>query len=156
MRSGIELTYCVNLDQDVYVWIFEIDLMSWSNNRRNLLDDFHALHDGVIADCRTDRELEVVSNLSIVQSGKTPHLCGYAGFCMEVGRKNLLCCLLQTLFGCLAHQSHWSEAVAESSTLGSVLFGSIFTNSLHERDWLDRCSGLKEDHWNKGQKSNSV
>jgi hypothetical protein len=62
MRSVVELTYCVNLDQDVNVWVFEIDLMSWTNNRRNFLDDFHALHNGVIADCRADRELEVVSN----------------------------------------------------------------------------------------------
>jgi hypothetical protein len=150
------LTYCVNLDQDVHIWVFEIDLMSWTNNRRNLLDDFHTLHDGVVADGRADRELEVVGNLSIAQDSKTPHLRRYAGFCVEVRRKNLLCCLFQTLLGCLAHQGHWSEAVAESSTLGSVLFGSIFTNSSHKRDWLDRCSGLEEDHWNKDQKSDSL
>jgi hypothetical protein len=65
---------------------------------------------------------------------------------MEVRCENLLGCLLQTLLGCLAHQSHWSQAVAESSALGSVLFGGIFTNPSHERDRLDRCSGLEENY----------
>jgi hypothetical protein len=58
MKCVVLLTYCVDLDQDVHVWVLEIDLMSWANNRRNLLYDLHALHDGVVANCRADSELE--------------------------------------------------------------------------------------------------
>lgn len=57
----IRLTYCVDFDEDVYVWVFEIDLMSWTNDGRNLLYDLHALHDGVVANCRADSKLEQIS-----------------------------------------------------------------------------------------------
>jgi hypothetical protein len=55
------MTHCVDFDEDVYVWVLEVHLMSWANNRRNLLYDLHALHDGVVADCRADRKLEQIS-----------------------------------------------------------------------------------------------
>jgi hypothetical protein len=58
MIRVVRFTYRVDLDEDVYVWVFEIDLMSWTNNGRNLLYNVHALHDGVVANCRANSKLE--------------------------------------------------------------------------------------------------
>lgn len=61
MKSVVRLTYCVDLNQDEHVWVLEVDLVSGTNNRGDLLYNLHALHDGVIANCRADGKLEQIS-----------------------------------------------------------------------------------------------
>lgn len=83
----VQSTYSVDLDQNEDVWVLEIDLMSRANRGRNLLDDIHPLHDGVVADCGTDGELEDSSKFTkITRKQKNSPLLAHAVLCGSEAR----------------------------------------------------------------------
>jgi hypothetical protein len=68
-------------------------------------------------------------------------------FRVEVWSKHLCCNLLNSIFSGLANQSDGSEAL-DCARLPFVWIGKcIFAKRNHERNRIDWCDGLEEDHY---------